>query len=406
MKINKLLNYEKAILISIFLLGTNAVLKIFINSYLSNAFHKDDLIKLFTFIDILNFLLLFIAGFKDTIIVYIGSYGTKYLYEIIKSYFKFSLLLLFFLFPLCYFISYNFSFIEIKYYYWEIFIGLLLNIISFFFLNYLLSQKKYKINTFHDLLKSIIFLLLIKFEFYNKFSLVSIHIITLAFITFILIAKNINLLNFKDVFIKKSSSKINFYSKNLKYSTFEYIFSLIPLYLLSFLITKFFTNHSADFLVVSRPIYMGILYIFIYTFYRFLLPELLKKNYIILNKRIIYYFLFIGIFLPASLFLFAERIILLIFNDSYLGSATLLNILLFTIPMHLINNFLFALYKAKNFFYLTMKIKLLGLLCFFILLLFENSSVITLLYKYSISIFIVSIISIYLFLKLKFYKIY
>lgn len=398
------LTFDQAVLLSFIFLGLNSLIKIILNIYLSHNYEKFDLIRLFSFIDILSIFFLFLSGYKDNIVVYISKYGNKFILYIFKSYFLYSIFLLFLLLPTFYYFNNKLSFITIQYNYFEILFGCIFSCISIYLINFFLAKKDFKINTYYELLKTIIFFLIVVLSFNQIKSLVLLYILSITLVALFLIAYSFYRVNItRLILIKKEYNLRTNFNMNVFYSTFEYIFSLAPIYLTSFLITKLFISFSADFLVVSRPLFFGFMSVFIYPIYRFILPELVNKKNTITYKKIFYYFVSIALFLPFLLYFFTEEFLLLLFDSSYQQSIILLKILLISIPFHFFISIFFGYLKANKKFFLTMIIKFFSFLIFvFMLLVFKNSTVLIILYKYvfyTIFVFIFTLAAL-LFLKL------
>lgn len=197
---------------------------------------------------------------------------------------------------------------------------------------------------------------------------------------------------YKSVVIKRPvfDEKTIKFLKNSVVSTIEFGSGIVLLYMVVFLMLKYFTmDELGDFQVVTKPIFTYMLMLFVFPIFRFVLPELSKlisdRNIteIIELKRWIYRYAFIvsGIFLVSTL-LFSSDIIERLFPPQYIGASLMIKHLAFFFIFMIINAYQIAFIKASGAFLSALWIRLSGivvlLVTFYVIYIFYSQSVISL----------------------------
>lgn len=178
--------------------------------------------------------------------------------------------------------------------------------------------------------------------------------------------------------------------KNSVISTIEFGSGIVLLYMVVFLMLKYFTiDELGDFQVVTKPIFTYMMMLFVFPIFRFVLPELSKlvsdKNIAEISelKRWIYRYAFIvsGVFLVGAL-LFSTDIIELLFPPQYIGASLMLKHLAFFFIFLIINAYQIAFIKASGAFLSALLIRLFGIfvliITFYSIYIFFSTSVISL----------------------------
>lgn len=214
---------------------------------------------------------------------------------------------------------------------------------------------------------------------------------------------------YKSVVIKRPifDDKAIKFLKNSVISTIEFGSGIVLLYMVVFLMLKYFTiDELGDFQVVTKPIFTYMLMLFVFPIFRFVLPELSKliqdKNSIEIDalKRWIYKYAFIvsGVFLVITL-LFSTDIIEMLFPPQYIGASLMLKHLAFFFIFLIINAYQIAFIKASGAFMSALMIRIFGivvmLVTFYIIFIFFSQSVISLIIALVVSyvgMFIVSFV--------------
>lgn len=198
----------------------------------------------------------------------------------------------------------------------------------------------------------------------------------------------------------------SFYKKG-SISLVEHFSYTSTLYLSTFMLDALFTRNSvANYLAVSRPLYMAAVSLTSYPLYRFFFPELndlYKKNDFTSIKQLNSKFSRVAIFYSVAVFIVSpltlDTIIIHLFGDKYSGAFFNTLILLLTTPFVFITTYLNSHLKAKGDFKQVLYIRVTASLMFFISLFIlsrfsKNSSIVV----FSISIqllcaFLLTIIS-------------
>jgi len=157
-------------------------------------------------------------------------------------------------------------------------------------------------------------------------------------------------------------------------STLEFSSGMILIYLSVFFFNHYYSlDEVGDFQVVTKPILIYMITLFVFPVFRFLLPELSKLSYqkdlnaIKKLKNWFYRFtITVSILFVVFINFFGEKFIELIFPAQYTGAYLYLSHLSFFFVFIMLNAYQVAFIKANSHFNMALYIRLSGLL-FFIL---------------------------------------
>lgn len=370
-------------------IGLFSVLMAFgLKIYLATIIAKSDLALYYTAIDIFSFSLLILIGFRSSMVVtYNKIKEDKGILNIFR-YFILGAILISWAFVLPY-VKHNFN-LDINYWY------LVATIISMSLYLYLSNQlAMYRL-----------------YSVMNKTSflepLLSIVWFTMAF--YISGAKDIQSLFIMSIMSSLSlSGYIYFYKKDISkepvikrvildqdmkvfikkslISTLEFSSGMILIYLSVFFFNHYYSvDEVGDFQVVTKPILMYMITLFIFPVFRFLLPELSKLYYqkdkegITKLKTWFYRFTFlVSVMFASSIYIFGNNLINILFPEQYAGAYLYLSHLSFFFIFIMLNAYQVAFIKASGAFNLALYIRLSGLafftLAFYLTKLYSESSI-------------------------------
>ena len=177
--------------------------------------------------------------------------------------------------------------------------------------------------------------------------------------------------------------------KNSVISTIEFGSGIVLLYMVVFLMLRYFSvDELGDFQVVTKPIYTYMLMLFVFPIFRFVLPELSKlisekkfDEIESLKKWILRYaFIVSGAFLVVVL-LFSDDIIKQLFPLEYMNASLMIKHLAFFFIFLILNAFQIAFIKASGAFLSALFIRLFGIVVllgtFYMIFTFYSQSVIS-----------------------------
>ena len=170
-------------------------------------------------------------------------------------------------------------------------------------------------------------------------------------------------------------------------STLEFSSGMMLIYMAVFFFNHYYSlDDLGDFQVVTKPILMAMITLFVFPVFRFLLPELSKlfyqkdKEAIVTLKKWFYRFSFTVSLLFVSVFyLLGEKIIAFIFPSNYANAYLYLSHLSFFFLFIMLNAYQVAFIKASGAFGFALLIRLSGVgffvLFFYITHYFSQSSI-------------------------------
>ncbi|MEO1927632.1 MAG: hypothetical protein ABGX26_02975 [Nautiliaceae bacterium] len=352
-----------ASVINILVMGLNFLFKIF----LSYKFSKEDLGVFYTFIDLISVGIMFFGGFKDSLIKAFDEMDYKgVIYWYVLGFW--GLFGLVFLGEIFYFYV---SGIEYSIIYFVLFFVLNAFMVFFSYLN--AAFKVYKVMLFEGLVMSL-GVISGYFIFNNFFSGIKVLFFSFLFsylarISFILLFSNIKL-NIKKV----EFNKVKQFFKNTILSSLMYFFSGLFISVASLIILKVFNDKDflAEYQVVIRSLFFSLVAIFVFPINTFTFPEISK---LISNKkfdevrRIESKFLkYLVVFLIIILFsmFFTKYIISFVFPKEYKEAYIYVNVMLPFLPFIAYTTFALNILKGFNRFELSLYVRIIGSLSFFV----------------------------------------
>jgi len=177
--------------------------------------------------------------------------------------------------------------------------------------------------------------------------------------------------------------------KNSVISTIEFGSGIVLLYMVVFLMLRYFSVEDlGDFQVVTKPIYTYMLMLFVFPIFRFVLPELSKlisekkfDEIVSLKKWILRYaFIVSSVFLVVALLL-SETMVEQLFPPEYAQASLMIKHLAFFFIFLILNAFQIAFIKASGAFLAALLIRLFGIVVligtFYMIFIFYSQSVIS-----------------------------
>lgn len=377
-------HFYAAIWISLF----SVLLGFGIKIYLATVIEKASLALYFTAIDIFSFSLLVLIGFRSSMVVSYNKIKEDSNIINIFRYFIFTALLASWAFVIPY-VKHGLG-VNIDYWY------LVATVISMSLYLYLSNQlamyRLYNVMNHTSFIEPLLSI----FWFVMAFYVAGVKGIQALFIMSTMASFSLSLY----IFILKSQkneepvikrvvidSEMRKFIKKSLISTLEFSSGMMLIYLAVFFFSHYYAiDELGDFQVVTKPVLMAMITLFVFPVFRFLLPEL-SKHYYEKNKQEIqkikswfYRFSMIVSFLFVTLFyLFGEKIIGLLFPLEYLSAYLYLSHLSFFFVFIMLNAYQVAFIKASGAFGFALFIRLSGLaffiLFFYITRYFSESSI-------------------------------
>ncbi|MBD3790024.1 MAG: hypothetical protein IE885_06645 [Campylobacterales bacterium] len=377
-------HFYSAIGISLFSVLLGFGLKI----YLATVIEKVTLALYYTAIDIFSFSLLVLIGFRSSMVV---SYNkTKEDSGIVNifRYFILAALLASWGFVIPY-VKHRLG-VEVDYWY---LVATILSMSLYLYLsNQLAMYRLYTLmnrSSFIEPLLSIFWFLLAFYAAGVKglqalFIMSAMASFSLSAYIFVLKSKKSKEPVIKRVII---DSELRQFIKKSLISTLEFSSGMMLIYMAVFFFSHYYSlGELGDFQVVTKPVLMGMITLFVFPVFQFLLPELSKlfyeknKDEIDKLKKWFYTFSFVVSFLFISFFyFFGEKIIVYIFPSEYAGAYLYLSHLSFFFLFVMLNAYQVAFIKASGAFGYALLIRLSGLgffiLFFYLTRYFSESSI-------------------------------
>ncbi|MBT5934517.1 hypothetical protein [Sulfurimonas sp.] len=357
--------------------------------FLATVIAKNDLALYYTAIDIFSFSLLVLIGFRSSMVVtYTKLKEDKGILKIFR-YFILGAILISWAFVLPY-VKHNFN-LEVDYWY---LVATILSMSLYLYLsNQLAMYRLYSVmnkTSFIEPLLSIIWFVL---AFYvsgahglqSLFIMSSMSSLSLSLYIYIYKRNKPNEPIIKRVILDEEMK--SFIKKSL-ISTLEFSSGMILIYLSIFFFNHYYSiDEVGDFQVVTKPILMYMITLFVFPVFRFLLPELSKLYYqnekeaIIKLKFWFYRFSFlVSLVFIVSIYFFGEELIAFLFPEQYAGAYLYLSHLSFFFIFIMLNAYQIAFIKASGAFRLALYIRLSGLaffvISFYLTKLYSESSIV------------------------------
>ena len=356
--------------------------------YLSMVILKSDLSLYYTAIDIFSFSLLVLIGFRSSMVVTYNKLKEDNAIINIFRYFILGAMLISWGLVLPY-VKHNFD-LDVNYWY---LVSTILSMSLYLYLsNQLTMYRLYSIMNKTSFLEPILSFAWFGVAFYVS-GVKGVHAL---FIMSIMASLS---LSFYIYLYKKKSSKepiikrvildseMRTFIKKSLISTLEFSSGMILIYLSVFFFNHYYSiDEVGDFQVVTKPVLMYMITLFVFPVFRFLLPELSKLYYqkeveeILKLKRWFYRFAFIvNISFIAIVYLFGTKIIAFVFPPEYGGAYLYLSHLSFFFIFIMLNAYQVAFIKASGAFSMALYIRLSGILfflgSFYVTAFFSQSSI-------------------------------
>ncbi|MCH9814226.1 MAG: hypothetical protein K0U47_09845 [Epsilonproteobacteria bacterium] len=377
-------HFYKAIFISFFAVILNFGLKI----YLSKLIEKETLALFYTAIDIFSFSLLILIGFRSSMVV--AYTKTKDDEKILNIFRYFILILMVIAWGAV--IPYIKHKMNLDIHYWYLVFTILSMSLYAYLSNQLAMYRLFSLinrSSFLEPLFSIAWFLiayyLAKTEGIHALFIMTV-MSSLSLSLYIWIAKYQKQKEpfFKPVILDK---EMKLFLKNALISTVEFGSGIMMIYLAVFFMMRYYSvDELGDFQVVTKPILMYMITLFVFPVFRFLLPELNKlihdKAYdeIFALKRWFYKFSFIvSALFVIFILLWGFEGISFLFPATYQGAYLYLTHLSFFFVFIMLNAYQISFIKASGAFTTALLIRLSGIgffiIAFYITRLFSENSV-------------------------------
>jgi O-antigen/teichoic acid export membrane protein len=377
-------HFYHAIWISIFTVVAGFSFKIF----LARILEKDVLTLYYTAIDIFSFSLLILIGFRSSMVV---AYAKSKKDENIINIFRYFIIVLV-LISWGLILPYLKHRIGIQIHYWYLVFTILSMSAYAYLTNQLAMYRLYSImkqSTFAEPILGAIWFL-IAYYFANTSGLKALFIMSimsyLGLSLFMLMKKHkqIHEPHIQKVHLDKETKT---FLKNAVLSTVEFGSGIVMIYTAVFFLMHYYSvEELGDFQVVTKPILMYMITLFVFPVFRFLLPELSKlhaqKSYneIIDLQKWFYKFSFLvsGAFVLLMIF-YSQKFVSLAFKPEYHGAYLYLTHLSFFFVFIMLNAFQLSLIKASGAFSKALFVRVSGIalfiLAFYITRLYSENSV-------------------------------
>lgn len=356
--------------------------------YLAAVILKSELALYYTAIDIFSFSLLILIGFRSSMVVTFNKLKEDNAIINIFRYFILGALLLSWTFVVPY-VKHHLH-VEIDYWY---LVATIFSMSLYLYLsNQLAMYRLYALMNRTNFLEPLLSIVWFGIAFY----LSGVQGIHSLFIMSIMASLSLSLYIY--IQKKKSSSEPMFkkvildtdmkeFIRKSLISTLEFSSGMLLIYLGVFFFNHYYTvAELGDFQVVTKPLLIYMITLFVFPVFKLLLPELSKLYYqkefnaIIQLKRWFYRFSFtVSTVFVVSIYIFGENIIALLFSQEYSGAYLYLSHLSFYLIFIMLNAFQIAFIKASGAFSMALYIRLSGIgffiIAFYLTKLFSQSSI-------------------------------
>lgn len=356
--------------------------------YLATVISKTDLALYYTAIDIFSFSLLVLIGFRSSMVVTYNKLKEDNAILNIFRYFILGAMFISWAFVLPY-VKHHF---DLAVDYWYLVATIFSMSLYLYLSNQLTMYRLYSIMNKTSFLEPIFSIVWFALAFY----MFSVQGIQALFIMSIMGSFSLSLYIY---FYKKNASKepvikrvildkeMRVFIKKSLISTLEFSSGMILIYLSVFFFNHYYTvDEVGDFQVVTKPMLMYMITLFVFPVFRFILPELSKLYYkdekeAILKLKTWFYrfsFLVSGMFI-AAIYFFGDKLIEGLFPSQYSGAYLYLSHLSFFFIFIMLNAYQIAFIKASGAFNLALYIRLSGLafflLAFYLTKFYSESSI-------------------------------
>lgn len=359
-------HFYSAILIALF----SVVLGFGIKVYLATVIDKESLALYYTAIDIFSFSLLILIGFRSSMVV---SYSKIKEDGGIVNIFRYFILIAMLL-------SWGFVIPYVKHKlgvhidYWYLVATIFSMSLYLYLSNQLAMYRLYGVMNHSSFIEPLLSITWFLIAFY----LAEVKGIQALFIMSIMASFSLSLYIFimksktsKEPVIKRVilDSEMRQFIKKSLISTLEFSSGMMLIYMAVFFFNHYYSLEDlGDFQVVTKPILMYMITLFVFPVFRFLLPELSRLFYqknveeILQLKSWFYRFTITVSFIFVILFyFFGQKIVTLIFPSTYAGAYLYLSHLSFFFIFIMLNAYQVAFIKASGAFGLALLIRLSGI---------------------------------------------
>ncbi len=359
-------HFYAAIWISLFSVLLGFGLKV----YLATVIEKESLALYYTAIDIFSFSLLVLIGFRSSMVV---SYNKIKEDGGIVNIFRYFILVAM-LAAWAFVIPYVKHQLGVDIDYWYLVATIFSMSLYLYLSNQLAMYRLYNVMNRSSFIEPLLSI----FWFLMAFYVTGVKGIQALFIMSIMASFSLSVYIFilksqksKEPVIKRViiDSEMRQFIKKSLISTLEFSSGMILIYMAVFFFNHYYSlNELGDFQVVTKPILMAMIMLFVFPVFRFLLPELSKlfyqknKEEIVKLKKWFYRFSFMVSLLFVSIFYFlGEKIIAFIFPANYADAYLYLSHLSFFFLFIMLNAYQVAFIKASGAFGFALFIRLSGL---------------------------------------------
>jgi O-antigen/teichoic acid export membrane protein len=377
-------HFYAAIWISLF----SVILSFGLKIYLSMVIEKETLALYFTAIDIFSFSLLVLIGFRSSMVVSYNKIKEDGGIVNIFRYFILAAMLAAWAFVIPY-VKHQLG-VDVDYWY------LVATVISMTLYMYLSNQlamyRLYKVMNRSSFIEPLLAISWFLIAYYGAgvqgiqalFIMSTMASFSLSLYIFVMKSKKSKEPVIKRVII---DSQMRQFIKKSLISTLEFSSGMMLIYMAVFFFSHYYSlDELGDFQVVTKPVLMAMIMLFVFPVFRFLLPELSKlyyeKNVLEIKKLKGWFYRFsftVSILFTAVFYFFGQEIILLLFPDIYVSAYLYLGHLSFFFIFIMLNAFQVAFIKASGAFGYALFIRLSGLgffiLFFYITRYFSESSI-------------------------------
>lgn len=384
---------KKIVLINSFLTAANIGIKFLLNIYLAQEFPESQLVEYFVFVDIITWVAMMISGLKDVLVRATAKHKWKSFRHFVNIAGILFLLIFLFILPTLCFANQRFLFLPAQYPLWALELAAFLLLTNTILGQLLLANRIYSIVSYIDVMRGVLFVLVLFFV-YTLFDLsTAYHYLLTAFIAANLsllfwLLFNIKRYVFPDAQVLKESLRTNFLTsrekRNINYSvvyaSLEYFTASASLYLSSLIMLNVYGSENVgDFQIVARPVYLALISVFSYPIFRFLFPEfsslIENKQYQRLEEirqKFNFYIAVWGVTLVAGSWTLSAFFVSLLFPEGYRESYRYLNILVIGVPFVVYTSFLFSVIKATGHYKQTFLVRVIGFFTFLLSLTILN----------------------------------
>ncbi|MBU1658882.1 hypothetical protein KKG72_07515 [bacterium] len=372
----------------------------------SHAIEKSSLTLYFTAIDIFTLTLLVLVGFRSSMVVAFAQMKNALMIVNIFRGFLIVIVLAVWAFVIP-FLKHK---IGVDIHYWYLVATVLSVSLSLYFSNIIAMYRLYNIINFVTILEplALLFWFALAYFAFNLHGVQPLFIGTImssfivSFYIYRMSKKYFPAVSLKQPVFDDKAIK---FIKNSVISTIEFGSGIVLLYMVVFLMLKYFSvDELGDFQVVTKPIFSYMVMLFVFPIFRFVLPELSKlineqklseisdlKNWILR-----YAFIVSGIFIFVSL-LYSKPLVLFLFPEEYSNASLMIEHLSFFFIFLIINSYQVAFIKASGAFMSALLIRLLGIVSlitvFYSIYYFYSQSVISVIIALVSSYFIMFVVS-------------